>query len=62
MSTLRDRSPKGAGKSPYFKIRIPSELKQQCDEVAASQGISLGLWFKELARNELKRMGIEPKA
>ncbi|BDO49247.1 MULTISPECIES: hypothetical protein [Escherichia] len=62
MSTLkRDKSPRGEGWSPTFQIRISKELRQQVNEAATSDGLTLGNWFKELARTELKRRGIEPK-
>ncbi|MGI8489926.1 toxin-antitoxin system HicB family antitoxin [Pectobacterium sp. S5] len=49
------------GKSPTFQIRISPELREQLDEVVAKEGVSLGNWFKELARQELRKQGIEPK-
>ncbi|AZZ34747.1 MULTISPECIES: toxin-antitoxin system HicB family antitoxin [Klebsiella] len=62
MSTIkRDKSPKGAGKSPIFSMRLSPEFKEQLDEVSAKSGVSLGNWMKELARAELRRQGIEPK-
>ncbi|WP_170158972.1 integrase arm-type DNA-binding domain-containing protein [Brenneria alni] len=48
-------------KSPTFQIRISPELHEQLDEVVAKEGVSLGNWFKELARQELRKQGIEPK-
>lgn len=64
MSTViqRDRQPKGTGKAPAFQIRIHPELKEQMNEAAAKAGMSLGNWLKELARKELRRHGVEPKA
>ena len=64
MSTIiqRDKQPKGAGKAPAFQIRINPELKEQMVEAAAREGMSLANWIKELARSELRRKGIEPKA
>ncbi len=64
MSTTiqRDRQPKGTGKAPAFQIRIPSELKEQMNDAAAEAGMSLGNWLKELARKELRKHGVEPKA
>ncbi|AWK44364.1 toxin-antitoxin system HicB family antitoxin [Photorhabdus laumondii subsp. laumondii] len=50
-----------AGKSPTFQIRISPELREQLDEVVVKEGVSLGNWFKELARKELRKQGIEPK-
>lgn len=44
-----------------FNVRIAPELREQLDEVAKIDGVSLGNWLKELARQELKRRGIEPK-
>ncbi|WP_071997684.1 hypothetical protein [Morganella morganii] len=62
MSTIkRDKSPKGEGLSPTFQIRISSEFRQQLNEVSGDENMSLGNWFKELARAELRRRGIEPK-
>lgn len=62
MSTIkRDKSLKGTGWSPTFQIRITPELKAQFEEAAKAQGISLGNWFKNLGREELKKLGIEPK-
>ena len=60
MSTIiqRDKQPKGSGKAPAFQIRITPELK----EAASKAGMSLGNWLKELARKELRKQGIEPKA
>lgn len=60
-TTKRDKSPKGEGFSPTFQIRIPPDLREQLNTEAAKDEMSLGNWFKELARNELKRRGIEPK-
>jgi hypothetical protein len=63
MSTIRrDKSPKGAGKSPIFSVRLTPEFKEQLDGAAARAGVSLGNWLKELAREELRRQGEEPKA
>lgn len=62
MSTVqRDKQPKGNGKAPPFQIRITPELKAQFEEAAKAQGMSLGNWFKNLGREELKKLGIEPK-
>lgn len=62
MSTIkRDKTPKGEGLSPTFQIRIIPELRQQLNEAAEREGVSLGNWIKELARAELRRQGIEPK-
>ncbi|EPL6061182.1 toxin-antitoxin system HicB family antitoxin [Klebsiella pneumoniae] len=62
MSTIRrDKSPKGAGKSPIFSVRLTPEFKEQLDSAAARAGVSLGNWLKELAREELRRQGEEPK-
>ncbi|EIV2914640.1 toxin-antitoxin system HicB family antitoxin [Serratia marcescens] len=61
MQTKIDKGPKGAGKSPMFNVRIAPELREQLDEIAKADGVSLGNWLKELARRELKRRGIEPK-
>ncbi|MBM6612173.1 toxin-antitoxin system HicB family antitoxin [Citrobacter portucalensis] len=62
MSTIkRDKTRKGEGLSPTFQIRITSELRQQLNEAASREGVSLGNWLKALARKELLRQGIEPK-
>lgn len=53
--------PKGAGKAPAFQIRINPDLKEQMNDAAARQGVSLGNWLKELARAELRKQGINPK-
>ncbi|ELY4520494.1 toxin-antitoxin system HicB family antitoxin [Cronobacter muytjensii] len=61
MSTIqRDKQPKGNGKAPAFQIRITPELKAQFEEAAKAQGMSLGNWFKNLGREELKRLKIKP--
>lgn len=57
----RDKKPKGVGKSPHFKMRIAPALREQLDVEAAEQGMSLANWFKNLAREELKKKGIEPR-
>ncbi|MEJ5073424.1 toxin-antitoxin system HicB family antitoxin [Enterobacter ludwigii] len=57
----RDKRPKGEGPSPTFQIRISSELRQQLNEAAEREGVSLGNWLKELAKAELRRQGIDPK-
>ncbi|MEY1635746.1 toxin-antitoxin system HicB family antitoxin [Morganella morganii] len=62
MSTIkRDKSPKGAGKSPMFNIRLVPEFKEQLEAAAERENVSLGNWLKDLARKELLRQGIEPK-
>lgn len=62
MSTSkRDKTPKGEGLSPTFQIRITPELRQQLNEAANREGVSLGNWLKELARKELINQGIKPK-
>ncbi|EQB7285226.1 TPA: toxin-antitoxin system HicB family antitoxin [Morganella morganii] len=62
MSTVkRDKSPKGAGKSPMFNIRLVPEFKEQLEAAAERENVSLGNWLKDLARKELLRQGIEPK-
>ncbi|MFP2516139.1 toxin-antitoxin system HicB family antitoxin [Buttiauxella agrestis] len=60
MST-RDSQSRGAGKSPPFHMRINPDLKEQFEKEAQADGVSLANWFKELARQELKRRGIEPQ-
>lgn len=42
-------------------MRIAPSLREQLDVEAAEQGMSLANWFKNLAREELKKKGIEPK-
>ncbi|HHZ8503659.1 TPA: toxin-antitoxin system HicB family antitoxin [Morganella morganii] len=62
MSTIkRDKSPKGDGQSPQFKMRITPELKEQFEAAAKQSNMSLANWLKNLGRNELERLGIEPK-
>ncbi|EEZ1431220.1 toxin-antitoxin system HicB family antitoxin [Escherichia coli] len=63
MSTVikRDKKQKGTGKTPPFHMRIVPELKEQFDNEASNDGVSLANWLKELGRTELKRRGIEPK-
>ncbi|MDF7786516.1 toxin-antitoxin system HicB family antitoxin [Pantoea stewartii] len=58
---MREKKPKGGGKSPQFKMRIDPALKKQLDAVATEEGISLASWLKNLAREELKARGIEPE-
>jgi hypothetical protein len=41
---------------------LTPEFKEQLDGAAARAGVSLGNWLKELAREELRRQGEEPKA
>lgn len=57
----RDKKPKGGGKSPHFKMRIDTALREQLDVEAAEQGMSLANWIKNLAREALKAKGIEPR-
>lgn len=57
----RDKKTKGGGPSPHFRMRIDPALREQLDVEAAEQGISLASWFKNLAREALKKKGIEPK-
>ncbi|WP_148568976.1 YlcI/YnfO family protein [Leclercia adecarboxylata] len=62
MSTIkRDKTPKGEGWSPTFQIRINPELRNQMNEAAKREGVSLGNWLKQLVREELRKQGIEPK-
>ncbi|QKJ56056.1 hypothetical protein G9397_23035 [Klebsiella michiganensis] len=42
-------------------MRIDPALKEQLDAVAAEEGVSLASWLKELAREALRKRGIEPK-
>jgi predicted HicB family RNase H-like nuclease len=42
-------------------MRIDPVLRKQLDVEAAEQGISLASWFKNLAREALKKKGIEPQ-
>ncbi|MCZ4676940.1 hypothetical protein O4O00_21520 [Citrobacter sedlakii] len=64
MSTTiqRDKQPKGGGKAPAFQVRIAPELKEQFEVAARDSGMSLANWLKTLGRNELLRLGIQPKA
>ncbi|MBK5145656.1 toxin-antitoxin system HicB family antitoxin [Budviciaceae bacterium BWR-B9] len=57
----RDKNFNRDGKSPTFQIRIPQEFREQLNVEAAKDGVSLGNWFKELAREELRRRGVVPK-
>lgn len=57
----RDKKPKGGGLSPHFKMRIDPALREQLNVEAAEQGMSLANWFKNLAREALKKKGIEPQ-
>ncbi|MBD2798360.1 toxin-antitoxin system HicB family antitoxin [Xenorhabdus sp. 18] len=57
----RDKSPKGDGQSPQFRMRITPELKEQFEDAAQKSGMSLANWLKTLGRTELERLGIEPK-
>ncbi|MEI7368687.1 toxin-antitoxin system HicB family antitoxin [Pectobacterium sp. 1950-15] len=59
--TTRDKKPKGGGQSPQFKMRIDPALREQLDAAATEEGISLANWFKNLAREELKKKGVEPR-
>ncbi|CCW30525.1 conserved hypothetical protein [Xenorhabdus nematophila F1] len=62
MSTpKRDKSPKGAGRSPMFNVRLSPELKAQFEDAASDVGMTLGNWLKTLGRKELERLGVEPK-
>ncbi|MEQ5223676.1 toxin-antitoxin system HicB family antitoxin [Providencia alcalifaciens] len=62
MSTVkRDKSPKGDGQSPQFRMRISPELKEQFEIAAKQSNTSLANWLKTLGRKELERLGIEPK-
>lgn len=42
-------------------MRIDPALREQLDAAAAEEGVSLANWFKNLAREELRRKRIEPK-
>ncbi|MEM8422907.1 toxin-antitoxin system HicB family antitoxin [Morganella morganii] len=62
MSTVkRDKSPKGDGQSPQFRMRVTPELKEQFEAAAKQSNMSLANWLKTLGRKELERLGIEPK-
>ncbi|HBC2537833.1 TPA: toxin-antitoxin system HicB family antitoxin [Enterobacter cloacae] len=62
MSTVkRDPNQSKSGKAPTFQIRITPELKAQFEAAAKSEGMSLANWLKSLARNELRRLGINPR-
>ncbi|EDA0234382.1 toxin-antitoxin system HicB family antitoxin [Salmonella enterica] len=62
MSRVKDRTPKVGGQSPAFQIRIHPALREQLNSMAESDNMTLSNWFKELARAELRRRGVEPKA
>lgn len=57
----REKKPKGGGQSPQLKMRIDPALKEQLDAVVAGEGVSLASWLKELAREALRKKGVEPK-
>ena len=57
----RDPNQSKSGKAPTFQIRITPELKAQFEAAAKSEGMSLANWLKSLARNELRRLGINPR-
>jgi len=57
----RDKKSTIGGQAPQFKMRIAPALREQLDVEAAEQGMSLANWFKNLAREALKKKGIEPK-
>ncbi|MDF7662193.1 toxin-antitoxin system HicB family antitoxin [Erwiniaceae bacterium L1_54_6] len=61
MPRVKDRTPKSGGKSPAFLIRIHPGLKEQLNVAASEDNMTLSNWFKELARKELRKRGIEPK-
>ncbi|MFZ5254915.1 toxin-antitoxin system HicB family antitoxin [Enterobacter sp. MGH 16] len=62
MSTAkRDPNQSKSGKAPTFQMRITPELKAQCEVAAKAEGMSLGNWFKNLARKELEYLGLTPK-
>jgi len=42
-------------------MRISPELKEQFEQQANADGVSLANWLKTLGRKELERLGIEPK-
>jgi predicted HicB family RNase H-like nuclease len=52
----RDKNQSKSGKAPTFQMRITSELKAQFEAAAKAEGMSLGNWFKCLARKELLRL------
>lgn len=56
----RDKNQSKSGKAPTFQMRITPELKAQFEEAAKAEGMSLGNWFKSLAKKELIRKCIEP--
>lgn len=59
-TTKRDTNKSKCGKAPTFQMRITPELKAQFEAAAVEEGVSLGQWLKNLARNELRNKGIEP--
>lgn len=61
MSTpKRESYTKGAGKSPIFSMRIAPELKEQFEQLAGKEGLSLANWLKALGKAELLKQGIAP--
>jgi len=42
-------------------MRINPELKEQFEEEARVEGISLTNWMKELGRQALRKKGVTPK-
>ena len=62
MSTAkRDPNQSKSGKAPTFQMRITPELKAQFEDAAKAEGMSLGNWIKNIAKNELIRKGIVTK-
>ncbi|EMO7189853.1 toxin-antitoxin system HicB family antitoxin [Pluralibacter gergoviae] len=59
--SIRDSQARGGGKSPPFHMRINPELKEQFEQEAQTEGVSLANWMKELGREALRKKGIEPK-
>ena len=61
MPKLKDRTPKGEGRSAAFQLRIHPELHDQLRALTNDDNVTLSCWLKDLARRELRRRGIEPK-
>lgn len=60
MAKLKDRTPKKDGRSGAFQLRINPQLHQQLKTLTDHDNVTLSCWLKELARDELRRRGIEP--
>lgn len=61
MPKTKDKTPRGAGRSAAFQIRIHPQLHEQLRALTDDENITLSCWLKELARQALRQRGIEPK-